>query len=56
MLSLAREALTRFDNDADAARAYLSERLYNDQELLRDALVKSAVEYERAAVMEEAPS
>jgi hypothetical protein len=44
----------RFDNDADAARAYLSERL-KDQEL-RDALVRSAVEYERATVMEEAPS
>jgi hypothetical protein len=54
MLSLAREALERFDNDADAARAYLSDRLCNDQEL-REALVKSAVEYERTADTEEAP-
>ena len=31
MLALAREALERFDNNADAAKAYLSERLVNDE-------------------------
>jgi hypothetical protein len=30
MLSLARDALERSANDADAAQAYLSERLLND--------------------------
>ena len=38
MLALAREALERFDNNADAAQAYLSERLVNDEQL-REALV-----------------
>jgi hypothetical protein len=46
MLMLAREALERFGNNADDAIAYLSERLRDDSEL-REALVKSAVEYER---------
>jgi hypothetical protein len=46
MLMLAREALERFGNNADDAIAYLSERLRDDNEL-REALVKSAVEYER---------
>ena len=46
MLSLAREALERCDNDANAAQVYLSERLLNDGQL-REALVKSAIEYER---------
>jgi hypothetical protein len=55
MLTLARQALERCDNNADAAQAYLSERLRNDAELL-EALVKSAIEYERAAAMEETPS
>src|SRR5262245_27273854 len=53
MLALARESLERFDNDADAAQAYLSERLVNDRQL-REALVKSAIEYERREM--EAPS
>ena len=53
MLALAREALERFNSDADAAQAYLSERLVNDVEL-REALVKSAIEYERREM--EAPS
>ena len=53
MLALARESLERFDNDADAAQAYLSERSVNDRQL-RDALVKSAIEYERPEM--EAPS
>jgi hypothetical protein len=51
MLSLAREALERCDNDASAARAYLSERLLNDEQL-REALVKSAIEYEKLEMME----
>ena len=51
MLSLAREALERCDNDASAAQAYLSERLLNDAQL-REALVKSAIEYERFEMME----
>jgi hypothetical protein len=55
MLSLAREALERFDNNAVAAQAYLSERLLNDGQL-REALVQAAVEYETAAAAEEAPS
>jgi hypothetical protein len=46
MLMLAHEALERFGNNADDAIAYLSERLRDDSEL-REALVKSAVEYER---------
>jgi hypothetical protein len=46
MLMLAREALERFGNNADDAIAYLSERLRDDSSL-REALVKSAVEYER---------
>jgi hypothetical protein len=54
MLALAREALERFDNNADAAQSYLSERLANDEEL-REALVKAAIEYERRDMME-APS
>jgi hypothetical protein len=55
MLSLARDALEHSANDADAAQAYLSERLLNDGQL-REALVKAAIEYEKAAGMEEAPS
>jgi hypothetical protein len=55
MLSLAREALERCDNNADAAQTYLSERLLNDGQL-REALVQAAVEYERAAAAEEARS
>jgi hypothetical protein len=55
MLSLARDALERSANDADAAQAYLSERLLNDGQL-REALVKAAIEYEKAASIEEAPS
>lgn len=55
MLSLAREALERCNNNADAAQTYLSERLLNDGQL-REALVQAAVEYERAAAAEEAPS
>jgi hypothetical protein len=51
MLALAREALERFDNNADAAQAYLSERLVNDEQL-REALVKAAIEYERRDMME----
>ena len=51
MLALAREALERFGNDADAAQAYLSERLVNDEQL-REALVKAAIEYERRDMME----
>lgn len=54
MLALAREALERFDNDAAAAQAYLSERLVSDGEL-REALVKAAIEYERLEMLE-APS
>ena len=56
MLALAREALERFDNNADAAQSYLSERLANDEEL-REALVivKAAIEYERRDMIE-APS
>ena len=46
MLALAREALERFDNNTDAAQAYLSERLVNDGQL-REALVKAAIEYGR---------
>jgi hypothetical protein len=46
MLSLAHEALERCNNDANAARAYLSERLLNDEQL-REALVRSAIEYEK---------
>ena len=53
MLALAREALERFDNNTDAAQAYLSERLVNDGQL-REALVKAAIEYERREM--EAPS
>ena len=55
ILSLARDALERSANDANAARAYLSERLLNDGQL-REALVKAAIEYEKAAAVEEAPS
>jgi len=54
MLALAREALERFDNNADAAQAYLSERLVNDEQL-REALVRAAIEYERLD-MTEVPS
>ena len=54
MLALAREALERFDNNADAAQAYLSERLVNDGQL-REALVEAAIEYERLEMIE-APS
>ena len=46
MLALAREALERFGNNADDAFAYLSQRLRDDSER-REALVKSAIEYER---------
>ena len=46
MLALAREALERFGNNTDHAIAYLSQRLRDDSEL-REALVRSAVEYER---------
>jgi hypothetical protein len=46
MLALAREALEKFGNNADAATSYLLQRLRDDSEL-REALVKSAVEYER---------
>jgi hypothetical protein len=55
MLSLARDALERSANDADAAQVYLSERLLNDGQL-REALVKAAIEYEKAAAIEEASS
>ena len=55
MLSLARDALERSANDADAAQVYLSERLLHDGQL-REALVKAAVEYEKAAAIEEASS
>ena len=55
MLSLARDALERSANDADAAQVYLSERLLNDGQL-RDALVKAAIEYEKAAAIEDASS
>ena len=51
MLNLAREALERCDNDTTAARAYLSERLLNDEQL-RDALVRSAIEYEKLEMTE----
>ena len=54
MLALASEALERFDNNADAAQAYLSERLVNDEQL-REALVRAAIEYERLD-MTDAPS
>jgi hypothetical protein len=54
MLSLAREALERCGNDANAAQIYLTERLLNDEQL-REALVRSAIEYERLEMME-APS
>ena len=54
MLALAREALERFDNNADAAQAYLSERLVNDEQL-REALVEAAIEYERRDMMEALP-
>ena len=54
MLALAREALERFDNNADATQAYLSERLVNDEQL-REALVKAAIEYERRDMMEALP-
>jgi hypothetical protein len=46
--------LERCDNDANAAQAYLSERLLSDGQL-REALVKSAIEYERLEMIE-APS
>jgi hypothetical protein len=46
MLALAQEALDRCGNNADAAQAYLFERLRSDETLL-ETLVKSAVEYER---------
>jgi hypothetical protein len=46
MLALAQEALDRCGNNADAAQAYLFERLRGDEKLL-ETLVKSAVEYER---------
>jgi hypothetical protein len=46
MLALAQEALDQCDNNADAAQAYLLERLRNDEKLL-ETLIKSAVEYER---------
>ena len=55
MLSLARDALERSANDADAAQAYLSERLLSDGHL-REALVKAAIEYEMATAIEEAAS
>jgi hypothetical protein len=55
MLTLAREALERFDDNTDDAFAYLSQGLRDDSEL-REALAKSAVEYERAATMDEASS
>ena len=55
MLSLARDALERSANDADAAQAYLSERLLSDGHL-REALVKAAIEYEKATAIEEAAS
>ena len=45
-LALAREALERFGNNTDHAIAYLSQRLRDDSEL-REALVRSAVEFER---------
>ena len=51
MLSLARDALERFDNDDNSARAYLSERLLNDEQL-REALVRSAIEYEKLEMTE----
>ena len=55
MLSLARDALEHSADDADAAQVYLSERLLNDGQL-RDALVKAAIEYEKAAAIEDASS
>ena len=55
MLSLARDALERSANDADAAQTYLSELLLNDGSL-REALVKAAIEYEKATAIEEAAS
>lgn len=51
MLSLARDHWSA----ADAAQAYLSERLLNDGQL-REALVKAAIDYEKAAAIEDAPS
>ena len=48
MVALAPEALEKIGNNADAATTYLSQRLRDDSEL-REALVKSAVEYERLA-------
>ena len=55
MLSLARDALEHSADDADAAQVYLSERLLNDGQL-RDALVKAAIEHEKAAAIEDASS
>jgi len=52
MLSLAREALEQCNNNADAAQAHLLRRLRDDGVLV-EALVKSAVEYEKAAATEE---
>ena len=52
MLRLAREALEQCNNNADAAQAHLLRRL-RDEGVLLEALVKSAVEYEKAAAMEE---
>jgi len=46
MLALARDALERFNDNGDEAFAYLSRRLVDDSEL-REALVKSAIEYEK---------
>jgi hypothetical protein len=46
MLALARDALERFNDNGDEAFAYLSRRLVDDNEL-REALVKSAIEYEK---------
>ena len=55
MLSLARDALEHSADDADAAQVYLSERLLNDGQL-REALVRAAIEYEKAAAIEDASS
>ena len=49
MLALAQEALDRCGNNADAAQAYLLERLRSDEKLL-ETLVKSAVEYDTGKV------
>jgi len=46
MLALARDALERFNDNGDEAFAYLSQRLVDDNEL-REALVRSAIEYEK---------